>query len=74
MKLTDAYTGKQLMSFVGKTVRLECTDREVMRGELYGFTTKHDSFDGQVHVYIHSQRLGHGVDVGEDEIVSFSLI
>lgn len=71
MLLDEVYSGKELMSFVGKRMRMKCVDGEVIKGEVFGYTSNHDSDDGQNHVFIFSPKMGFGVDVGEDEISSF---
>ncbi len=71
MKLKEQYTGEELTSFIGKRMKMICVDGEVIKGEVYGYTSKYDSCDGQIHVFIYSPRMGFGVDVAEDEIVQF---
>ena len=71
MKLNDHYTAEEQVSFIGKKMNLVCTDGEVIKGKLFGYTSKYDSDEGQVHVDIYSPRMGFAVDVAEDEIVRF---
>ena len=74
MKLDKAYTPCELMSFIGRRMRMKCVDGEIIKGEVYGYTTAPDSDDDQMHIYILSPRIGCGVDVAEDEIESFRPI